>query len=190
METEKSTVCYQQVGDPGKQVLWFHTKEPGEPMVWVPDQGQEKMNVPAQQAKRVTSPCFSLFVPSRPSVDWTISTHTGDSDCHHQFADPNANADLFWKYLPRMIPIQKMLFYKQSGHPLAQSRWHKISHHRDCSHEMKRRLLLGREAVTNLGSIVKSRDITLPTKVHIVKAMVFPAVMYGCESWKYKEGWE
>ena len=52
---------------------------------------------------------------------------------------------------------------------------------------MKRCLLLGREAVTNLGSIVKSRDITLPTKVHIVKAMVFPAVMYGCESWNIKK---
>ena len=53
----------------------------------------------------------------------------------------------------------------------------------DCSHEMKRRLLLGRKVMTNLDSILKSRDITLPTKVHLVKAMVFPAVMYGCESW-------
>ena len=70
-----------------------------------------------------------------------------------------------------MIPIQKMIFYKLSGHPFAQSRWHKISHHRDCNHEMKRCLLLGREAVTNLGSILKSRNITLPTKVRIVKAM-------------------
>ena len=52
----------------------------------------------------------------------------------------------------------------------------------DCSHEIKRCLLLGRKAMTNLDSIVKSRDITLPTKVHLVKAMVFPAVMYGCES--------
>ena len=86
-----------------------------------------------------------------------------------------------------MIPIQKMIFYKLSGHPFAQSRWHKISHHRDCNHEMKRCLLLGREAVTNLGSILKSRNITLPTKVHIVKAMVFPVVMYGCESWNIKK---
>ena len=54
----------------------------------------------------------------------------------------------------------------------------------DCSHEIKRRLLLGRKVMTNLDSIFKSRYITLPTKVHLVKAMVFPVVMYGCESWK------
>ena len=53
----------------------------------------------------------------------------------------------------------------------------------DCCHEIKRRLLLGRKVMTNLDSILKSRDITLPTKVHLVKAMVFPVVMYGCESW-------
>ena len=57
----------------------------------------------------------------------------------------------------------------------------------DCSHEIKRRLLLGRKAMTNLDSILKSRDITLPTKVHIVKAMVFPVVMYRCESWTIKK---
>ena len=57
----------------------------------------------------------------------------------------------------------------------------------DCSHEIKRRLLLGRKAMTNLDSILKSRDITLPTKVHLVKAMVFPVVMYGCESWTIKK---
>ena len=57
----------------------------------------------------------------------------------------------------------------------------------DCSHEIKRRLLLGRKAMTNLDSILKSRDITLPTKVHLVKAMVFPVVMYGCESWTVKK---
>ena len=55
--------------------------------------------------------------------------------------------------------------------------------HSDCSHETKRLLLLGRKAMTNLESILKSRDITLPAKVHLVKAMVFPVVMYGCESW-------
>ena len=59
----------------------------------------------------------------------------------------------------------------------------KITADGDCSHEIKRRLLLGRKAVTNLDSILKSRDITLPTKVHLVKAMAFPVVMYGCESW-------
>ena len=57
----------------------------------------------------------------------------------------------------------------------------------DCSHEIKRSLLLRRKAMTNLDSILKSRDITLPTKVHLVKAMVFPVVMYGCESWTIKK---
>ena len=59
----------------------------------------------------------------------------------------------------------------------------KITADGDCSHEIKRRLLLGRKVMTNLDNILKSRDITLPTKVHLVKAMVFPVVMYGCESW-------
>ena len=63
----------------------------------------------------------------------------------------------------------------------------KITADIDCSHEIKRRLLLGRKAKTNLDSILKSTDITLPTKVHIVKAMVFPVVMYGCESWTIKK---
>ena len=63
----------------------------------------------------------------------------------------------------------------------------KITTDGDCSHEIKRRLLLGRKVMTNLDSIFKSRDITLPTKVHLVKAMVFPVVMYGCESWTVKK---
>ena len=63
----------------------------------------------------------------------------------------------------------------------------KITANGDCSHEIKRRLLLGRKIMTNLDSILKSRDITLPTKVHLVKAMVFPVVVYGCESWTIKE---
>ena len=63
----------------------------------------------------------------------------------------------------------------------------KITADGDCSHEIKRCLLLERNAMTNLERILKSRDITLPTKVHLVKAMVFPVVMYGCESWDYKE---
>ena len=63
----------------------------------------------------------------------------------------------------------------------------KITADIDCSHEMKRRLLLGRKAMTNLDSILKSRDITLPTKVLLVKAMVFPVVMYGCEHWTIKK---
>ena len=63
----------------------------------------------------------------------------------------------------------------------------KITADGDCSHEIKRRLLLGRKVMTNLESICKSRDITLSTKVHLVKTMVFPVVMYGCESWTCKE---
>ena len=64
---------------------------------------------------------------------------------------------------------------------------YKITADGDCSHEIKRCLLLGREVMTNLDSILKSRDITLPTKVHVVKAMVFPVVRYGCESWTIKK---
>ena len=63
----------------------------------------------------------------------------------------------------------------------------KITAYGDCSHEFKRRLLLGRKVMTNLDSIFKSRDITLPTKVRLVKAMVFPVVLYGCESWTVKK---
>ena len=63
----------------------------------------------------------------------------------------------------------------------------KITAYGDCSHEIKRRLLLGKKAMTNLDSILKRRDITLPTKVHLVKAMVFPVAMYGCESWTVKK---
>ena len=62
----------------------------------------------------------------------------------------------------------------------------KITADGDCSHEIKRHILLGRKVITNLDSILKSRDITLSTKVHLVKAMVFPVVMYGCESWTIK----
>ena len=63
----------------------------------------------------------------------------------------------------------------------------KITADGDCSHDIKRRLLLGRKVMTNLDSILKSRDVTLPTKVRLVKAMVFPVVMYGCESWTVKK---
>ena len=63
----------------------------------------------------------------------------------------------------------------------------KIAADGDCSHEIKRHLLLGKKVMTNLDSILKSRDITLPTKAHLVKAMVFPAVKYGCESWTMKK---
>ena len=67
------------------------------------------------------------------------------------------------------------------------SRGSKITADGDCSHEIKRRLLLGRKVMTDLDSILKSRDTTLPTKVHLVKAMVFPVVIYGCESWTVKK---
>ena len=63
----------------------------------------------------------------------------------------------------------------------------KITADGDCSHEIKRRLLLGKTVMTNLDSMLKSRDITLPTKIHLVQAMVFPVVMYGCESWTVKK---
>ena len=63
----------------------------------------------------------------------------------------------------------------------------KITADGDCSHEIKRRLLLGSKVMTNIDSVFKSRDITLPQKVHLVKAMVFPVVMYGCESWTIKK---
>ena len=66
----------------------------------------------------------------------------------------------------------------------------KITADGDCSHEIKRRLLLGRKAITNLDSILKSRDITLPTKIHLVKAMIFPVVMYRYESWTIKKAAE
>ena len=63
----------------------------------------------------------------------------------------------------------------------------KITANGDCSHEIKRCLLLGRKVMTNLDSVLKSRDVTLPTKIHLVKAMVFPIVMYGCASWSVKK---
>ena len=63
----------------------------------------------------------------------------------------------------------------------------KITSDGDCSHDIKRRLLLGRRAMTNLDSILKTRDITLPSEVHLVKSMIFPVVMYGCESWTIKK---
>ena len=63
----------------------------------------------------------------------------------------------------------------------------KITVNGDCTHESKRHIFLGRKAITNLDSLLKSRDITLPTKVHIVKAMVFPVVVYGCDSWTLKK---
>ena len=98
------------------------------------------------------------------------------------------------------LNIQKMKIMASGSHHFMANRWgnggnsvrlyffgSKITADGDCSHEIKRRLLLGRKVMTNLDSIMKSRDITLPTKVCLVKAMIFPVVMYGCESWTVKK---
>ena len=76
---------------------------------------------------------------------------------------------------------------QQKSDRLLGGEWSKVTASGDCSHEIKRHLLLGRKFMTNLDTILKSRDITLPTKVHLVKAMVFPVVVYGCESWTVKK---
>ena len=83
-----------------------------------------------------------------------------------------------------MLLFITFLFSKFAGFIFLGS---KITIDGDCSHEVKRRLLLERKVMTNLDHILKSRDITLPTKVHLVKAMAFPVVMYGCESWSVKK---
>ena len=77
--------------------------------------------------------------------------------------------------------------WRNSGNSARLYIWGGLQNHGDCSHEIKRRLLLGRKVITNLDSILKSRDIALPTKVRLVRAMVFPVVMYGCESWTVKK---
>ena len=91
-------------------------------------------------------------------------------------------ASLVWWFLPHHL-------WETDGETVADFIFlgSKITADGDCSHEIKRRLLLGRKVMTNLDSIFKSRDVTLPTKVHLVKAMVFPVVMYGCESWTVKK---
>ena len=89
-----------------------------------------------------------------------------------------------WHLVPSLHGKQKGKQWKQCQTIFLGS---KITADGDCSHEIKRCLLLGRKVVTNLDSILKSRDITLPTKVHLVKAMFFPVVMYGCESWTVKK---
>ena len=86
------------------------------------------------------------------------------------------------------LNIQKTKIMASGTHPFMANRWgDKITADGDCSHEIKRCLLLGRKVMANLDSILKSRDITLPTKIHLVKAMVFPVVMYGCEIWTIKK---
>ena len=97
-------------------------------------------------------------------------------------------------YVLPMISKQRSWYPVPSLHGKQWKQWltlfwggSKITADGDYNHEIKRRLLLGRKAMTNLDSIFKSRDITLPTKVHLVKAMIFPVVMYGCESWTVKK---
>ena len=85
------------------------------------------------------------------------------------------------------LHIAMRKYFKTSGRDSTKIKFQsKITADGDCSHEIKRCLFLGRKAMTNLESILESRDITLPTKVHLVNAMVFPVVMYVCESWTYK----
>ena len=83
----------------------------------------------------------------------------------------------------RALAVPRVTFFQRGCGSLGS----KITADGDCSHEIKRRLLLGRKVMINLDSTFKSRDVTLPTKVHLVKAMVFPVVMYGCESWTVKK---
>ena len=109
-----------------------------------------------------------------------------------------------WKRRVKKLAYNSTLRKLRSWHPVQSvyaNRWgnsgnsdrlysffgSKITADGDCSHEIKRHLLLGRKALTNLDNILKSRDITLPTKFHLIKAMVFPIVMYGCESWTIKK---
>ena len=86
---------------------------------------------------------------------------------------------------PYSLPSQLLLIFSNRAYFLEWFIWCPLNG--DCSHEIKRHLLLGRKVMTNLDSIFKSRDVTLPTKVHLVKAMVFPVIMYGCESWTIKK---
>ena len=92
---------------------------------------------------------------------------------------PKTEVMAFDHITPWPISGEKMRYFILGGS--------KITEDGDCSHEIKRHLLLGRKAMSNLDSILKSRDITLPTKAHLVKAMVFPVVMYACESWTIKK---
>ena len=89
-----------------------------------------------------------------------------------------------WHLVPSLVPNRRETMETVIDFILGGS---KITADGDCSHEIKRRLLLGRKVMTNIDSILKSRDIHLPTKVRLVKAMVFPVVMYGCKSWTIKK---
>ena len=101
----------------------------------------------------------------------------GPTDCHTEWSKSDTERQISYNtaYLRNLE--------KKTRNKLT----YKLTADCDCSHEIKRHLLLGRKVMTNLDSILKSRDITLPTKVHLVKAMVFPVVMYGCESWTIKK---
>ena len=162
--------------------LNLKAQEAGAPM----SQGRRRA-VPQFKQSRLALFCF--FVTSRPSMDWTMSTHTGDGDCHYQFADSNANANLFWKYLPKMIPIQKMIFYKLSGHPLAQSRWHKINHHRDCSHEIKT-LAPWNRSCDKPGQHIKKQRHHFADKGPYSQSYGFSSSHVWMWDLEHKEGWE
>ena len=118
-----------------------------------------------------------IYVDKSSAGDHEVFEHT-DQECRIW---------LDWKYSG--LPITSWQIDGETMETVTECifRGTKITSDGDCGHEIKRRLLLGRKAMTNLDSILKSRDITLPAKVHLVKAMVFPAVMYGCESWTKKK---
>ena len=127
-----------------------------------------------------------MFTDPCPRTQWkqsvSLDEHTVWSGLHHYLGSPlqecygKINVIIFFKSL---IIVETMSDYIFGGS--------KITADGDCSQELKRCLLLGRKVMTNLDSIFKSRDTTLPTKVHLVKVMVFPVVMYGCESWTVKK---
>ena len=132
-----------------------------------------------------------MQLESDMSVTRLLILHLGNFGSSHQFENENVGLK---------FSIQKMKIRTSSPIPSWQIEREimetvtdfiflgsKITADGDCSHEIKIHLFLGRKAMTNLDSILKSRDITLPTKVHIVKAMVFPVVVYGCESWTIKK---
>ena len=104
---------------------------------------------------------------SSPITSWEIDGETVETVSDFIFLGSKINADV-----ETVEIVSDFMFWGS-----------KITADGDCSHEIKRHLLLGRKVITNLDNILKNRDITLPTKVHLVKAMVFPVVIYGCESW-------
>ena len=124
---------------------------------------------------------------SASATPWTVACQTSlcitNSQSFHKLM--SIKLVMPYKHVILCRPFSSCLqsFPASGAFPMSQLLGSKITADGDCSHEIKRHLLLGRKAMTNLDSILKSRDVTLPTKVHLVKVMVFPVVMYGCESW-------